>query len=251
MNSEKPTVTISVIAVYGTFSGDFDVSGKCQDTSHWWHTISKWWTYLTSVGEPDYLLVPFRDDDFVWTGALDGLSIRAVWERIRGKQVTTQHRQWFAGGEALHDYIGEGIYQGQSADHFIVVAHSHGGQVALYCAASGRAIPILITMSTPHRLDMQIVTEKAKLRIGYWVHCYDPDGDRIGQEGAFGDGKISFDRRQPLANINVELKGCSHSGALRDPALYHVWKDTIMPLIKDRIVPRQVELVPVPPRQNE
>lgn len=223
--------SIPILPIYGTFSGDFEVTDEaCTDPGHWWHRSSKWWEYMTGLG-----FEPFRSDDFVWTGELEGfgVSIRQLWNWVRRKPAdhTHRHPQWFAGGQALDDYISDGIYKGRDAEAFVTIAHSHGGQVALYAAASGREIPLLITVSTPHRLDMQVVTAKARPQIGFWVHLYDPDRDDIGQAGAFTDGGISFDRKQPKADVNIALKGCSHSLALSDPARYHVWKDAILPSI--------------------
>lgn len=229
------TVTVPLLAVYGTFSGDFDDTvEECQDPEHWWHHFSKWWTYISTLGQPAIRFVPFRDDnDFAWTGSLEG--VLSYLQRLVHRKPAAEHRQWRAGGEALSDYIAVGVNLGRDPNRFVVVAHSHGGQVALYSASEGRHIPILITVSTPHRGDMQAAIARARPHIGFWVHLYDPDGDKVAQEGMFGDGSVSFDRTFKEADANVPLKGCSHSGALRDPARYHVWKDAVMPVIAERL----------------
>lgn len=224
-------MTIPLIPVYGTFSGDFTIDTEpCADPEHWWHACSAWSACMDALG-----CVPFRDEDFVWTGSLDGLNPKVLWDRLRGREARALHRQWFAGGTALDDYIAEGITLGRSREQFVTIAHSHGGQVALYAAAFGRQLPILITVSTPHRHDMLDVTTKAKPHIGYWIHIYDPDGDKTGQKGALLDGAIDFDRTQPLADRNVPIRHHAHSNVLRNPAMYHVWADLIWPLISDRL----------------
>lgn len=232
----KMTEHIPIIAVYGTEGGDFLDGPECQDVAHWWHPFSRWWTYIKPLG-----FEPFRLEDFVWTGALDGLSVRGAWDwiksKVQGKSLGTMHKEWRAGGEALNDYIGVGLYNADRfSDKFIVVAHSHGGQVALYCAARERYLPILITVSTPNRFDMHAIAALAKTRIGFWLHLYDPDHDRVGQEGALGDGEVSFDRTwKGYADLSVPITGVDHSGLLRDPTAYHYWQDTILPLLADRL----------------
>lgn len=219
---------IPLLAVYGTFSGDFTISKvPCLNPDHWWHPWSAWFDFM----KRSFGCEVFRaDKDFSWTGGLEGVwsTVARLWRH----KDEAEHRQWSAGGEALEDYIGEGLYQGQKADQFVVVAHSHGGQVALYCAASGRQIPILITVSTPHRADMRLVTEAALPNIGVWIHLYDPHWDKVGQEGQFGDGDVSFDRTQPLAHVNVKMPGCSHSGELRDPAKFALWVSAVWPTMQ-------------------
>lgn len=223
---------IPIIAVYGTEGGDFTDGPERQDPAYWWRPLSPWWTYIQTLG-----FVPFRLKDFVWTGVLDGLSVRAAWNWIRGKQSETVHKQWRSGGTLLDDYIGVGLYNpDRRSDQFLVVAHSHGGQVALYCAALYRYLPILITVATPNRFDMHAIAKQARPRIGFWVHVYDPDGDLTGQEGALGDGEVSFDRTwQGYADLSVPIPGVSHSGLLRDLAKYHFWHDTIFTQLDERL----------------
>lgn len=235
-------VPIPIIAVYGTNGGDFTDGPDCKDPAHWWHPFSQWWTYIKSLG-----FVPFRQQDFVWTGALDGLSFRAAWNWIRGQQAETKHIQWRAGGDALNDYIGVGLYfSDRFSDKFIVVAHSHGGQVALYCAARSRYLPILITVATPNRFDMHAIAAQARPRIGFWIHLYDPDWDKIGQEGSLGDGEISFDRTwKGYADVSLPVADISHSDLLRNPAKYHLWQDTVFPVLEARLAEwRRPELDP-------
>lgn len=226
------TEHIPIIAVYGTKGGDFTDGPECQDVTHWWHPFSQWWEYMRTLG-----FVPFRPKEFAWTGSLDGLSFQAAWNWIRGQQSETKHIQWRSGGTELDDYIGVGLYnQDRFSDRFVVIAHSHGGQVALYCAALYRYLPILITVSTPNRFDMHAIATQARPRIGFWLHLYDPDGDRVGQEGALGDGEVSFDRTwKGYPDLSVSVKGVGHSGLLRDPSTYHLWHDTIVPLLESRL----------------
>lgn len=224
-------MAIPLIAVYGTGGGDFSVDdAKCANGSHWWHPWSPWWTYMATLG-----FAPFRTDDFEWTGSLDGISLDRMWRWLAGQQATIRHRQWYAGGQALRDYVLDGIDAGQPKDRFVVVAHSHGGQVALYAACAKTVIPILITVSTPHRVDMAAVIERARPHIGFWVHLYDPACDLIGQAGAFGDGPVSFLRTQPRADLNLAVDDCSHSLELRDGSKYHVWHDAVLPRLAPQL----------------
>lgn len=225
-------MTTPLLPVYGTFSGDFTIAPEpCPNPEHWWHPTSEWSKCMAALG-----CVPFREDkDFRWTGSLDGINPRVWLDKLRHQESKTKHREWYSGGDFLDDYIAEGITLGRSRDEFVTIAHSHGGQVALYCAALGRLLPVLVTVSTPHRFDMLDVTKAARPHIGYWVHIYDPDWDKTGQEGAFGDGVINFDRTQPLADVNLPVKASSHSNVLRNPALYHVWHETVWPFLSSRL----------------
>lgn len=223
---------IPLIAVYGTGGGDFSVDdAKCADASHWWHPWSSWWVAMTTLG-----FEPFRPEDFEWTGALDGSPITRAWRWLSGQANLVRHRQWYAGGQALKDYIADGIAcHGRHADQFVLVAHSHGGQVALYGACAKTAIPILITVSTPTRHDMAMVIQRARPHIGFWIHLYDPTCDVIGQAGEFGDGAISFTRTQPRADLNLPMDGCSHSLELRDASKYHLWHDAVFARVETQL----------------
>lgn len=212
-----------LVAVYGTNGGDFDPEHACTDQAHWWHGTSYWWAHMRTLG-----CVPFRDDDFVWTGGIDGLSWRRLWSFLTGGETRrARHTQWFAGGQALCDYIKGGIAEGRDPHRFIVVAHSHGGQVALYAAADKIQIPLLITVATPRRADMRVVTALARPNVGFWIHVYDRRADLTATAGAIGDGDLCIERTQQSADLNIAVDGIDHSGLLMDPSTFPLWRDAV------------------------
>jgi pimeloyl-ACP methyl ester carboxylesterase len=94
----------------------------------WWHPESPFAAWLRQRG-----LTPARPKPFVWSGDLQGVPLFGA-----GKD-------WQAGAAALDYYL-------CSLPHPpLVIAHSHGGAVALLCAAGGRRIEALVTVGTPVR----------------------------------------------------------------------------------------------------
>lgn len=216
-----------VLVVYGTGGGDFTVDGTCTDPGeHWWHCQeaaghdSAWWTYLRTLG-----CRPFRAErEFTWTGDVDGLIRFWPWNWFR-RRLT--YRDWAAGADALINYVAaaSAACSIAPAEPWALIAHSHGGQVALYAAARGLEIPILITVGTPHRSDLREITELARPRIKRWVHVFDAISDRIALAGQLGDGAIDVNRKQPFADVNIPLHGVEHSRVLRDRAQFQHWPE--------------------------
>lgn len=220
---------IPLVAVYGTFGGDWGEStDPCVDESHWWHYAeadgrdSAWWQYMRTLG-----FAPLRaDTGFAWSGDLNGLEALDVLNPLTWFRPRRRLTDWQAGGRALVYYVAPQV---ETTPTWVAVAHSHGGQVALYAAAMGLRIPLLVTIATPHRADLKKVTERALKNIGYWIHVCDNETDHTGLAGQFGDGAVATDRRQPLANVNVQLRAIDHSRLLRDAGEFHLWGDSILP----------------------
>lgn len=129
------------------------------------------------------------------------------------------HASWQYGGACLARFLEER----DPASTAVVIAHSHGGQVAAY-AATLRRIGVLITVDTPIRADMEEKWEAAD--IGYHLHLY---GTGIGSRmRVFGAGLRSWfslrahRRTMPWADQNVSIRG-GHSGILRDEKHMHQW----------------------------
>lgn len=104
-----------------------------------------------------------------------------------------------------------------------VIAHSHGGQVALFCAARGVPIRTLTTVGTPVRHDVPAAA--ARKRVLFWQHIYDKHCDWVQKLGQLADGKVSTERRFRLSGVqNHGLAGISHSKVLRDERYLHYWR---------------------------
>jgi hypothetical protein len=135
------------------------------------------------------------------------------------------HRDWQAGGRALLYYLVPPLHPhlrlppGRTR----LVAHSHGGQVALYAASYGLKVECLVTVGTPVRGDMREVAEAARPNIKRWLHLYSPR-DLTQILGSLFGGGFRVRRRMPLADLNREMpKG--HGDVLRDPSVMHAWVD--------------------------
>lgn len=215
---------MKLLPIFGTGGGDFTLDGSCANPAdHWWHykeggrADTPLWGYLRGLG-----CEPFRcDREFKWSGDIDGLG-RLVKPWLWFRRAAITYRDWEAGADALINYV-DGRRPPIGDEAWIALCHSHGGQVALYAAAFGLRIPILITVGTPHRADLLDVTLRARSNIGRWVHVFDADCDEIAQAGQLADGTFSFQRQQPHADANLALRHVQHSLILRDPALFAYW----------------------------
>lgn len=185
--------------------------------NEWWNATSQWAAFLDKQGW--HHIAP--DDPFEWSTDIDGVD---VWDRLRGK--ADPHRDWFAGGDSLRYFLRDIPYENRN-----LIAHSHGMQVALY-GATKTPIRSLISIAGPVRKDMADIAAKARSNIGRWVHVTDEHWDHIAFLGQLFDGAWFGGRTHPLADVNLRLKGISHSNLLSDPKFYHFWPEQIFPAEK-------------------
>jgi hypothetical protein len=191
-----------------------------QGTHSWSETPGKdWW----QDGSPftEYLKTQELDlinpqDPFVWSTDVNGASFWRRWLPWHKKD--GDHRDWKAGGAALRFYL-----DGVDLRHRNLIAHSHGLQVVLYAACKGFPIHRLVSVGSPIRGDMAKIAVAARPAIGYWLHIYDMQDDRMQMLGGIGDGSFGIKRTAPLANKNVGLKAISHSKILHQPELFKLW----------------------------
>lgn len=120
-------------------------------------------------------------------------------------------RDWYDGAEHVIDAL-----SAVPEDCRNVIAHSHGGQLALL-AAQEIQIHRLLTLGTPRRRE--IPTDGM---IGRWRHAMDKSWDQWGLLGSFTGWMLSWNRRMPGAE-NVLLPGVRHAGLMTDPALFERW----------------------------
>lgn len=185
------------------------VAGTWAWRSAWWQDGSDFWRYMATH---DIHPARIGGRPFRWSTDL-GNSWK-FWESRRS--------QWEAGGDALAYYL-DALPESER----VVIAHSHGGQCAAYCAAhAGLKIRTLITVATPVRADMEAVWRKARPNIGTWWHVCDADTDRIAWWGAFGDGRVGNTRQFREADRNIPLKDIDHSRPLNNPDRFYLWEDT-------------------------
>lgn len=197
-----PVVTL--VPIHGTWSTD------------WIQPGSEWRIYMGRQG------CAFPAKGFEWSGDVSGLPRwLSVWHYRK-------HSDWKAGGQALHYYLrglDHGGRKGLAYADRNIIAHSHGGQVALYAAAhSDTWIRRLITVGTPYREDMAGIIELARPNIGYWLHICAKDGDLMARLGQLFDGKLRRARTQPRADQNICLPKIGHRKILDDPRFFDRWQ---------------------------
>ena len=196
------------------------VGGSWSWKGGWWQPDSPLWTYLRQHGllqafpavKDRYGNILRPATPFEWDTGI-GSSLK-FW-----RSAEARCRIWKVAGDALAYYLDGIDYEDRN-----VITHSHGLQPALFCAAKGVEIRRLLSIAGPYREDMQATAAKAIANIGYWLHVYDPDKDRIGWLGGMFDGDVGNQRTQPLA-INLPIKKISHSRLVSDPAAFPHWQE--------------------------
>ena len=188
------------------------VQGTWGWSQQWWQLGSEWWRFM---GQHDAQPNTVNGRLFRWSTGL-GSSLQ-FWRRDRHVV------EWEAAGDALSYYL-----DGVPLEERIVVAHSHGGQVAFF-AASNLPIHRLITIGTPVREDMRDVVQSALPNLGSWMHVCDIASDYTAWWGAFGDGHVGnareFTVEHPHFAGNVQIANIGHSGLLNDPSTFTYWTE--------------------------
>jgi hypothetical protein len=173
--------------------------------------------WVTSLNDPFSIFMasqhfhPVRlpeDTPWTWSGRLNGF-LFSRWQQ-----------DWQEASESLGLMLGALPYE-----HRNLIAHSHGGAVAVLLAARGFPIRSLTTIGTPRRFDIH--AEEAANHIGLWQHVYDSKRDwtaTLRRLGGIGDGKVSTERRFLIPGVlNVGIGNISHSKMLLDPECFHLW----------------------------
>lgn len=176
---------------------------------HAWHLDgSPFVEFMRSEG-----LEPLRNEYgaplFQWDGKLHGL----WWQGADG---------WKHEALKLRTALKRVDYEDRN-----IVAHSHGGQLCTFLAASGFPIRTLTTIGTPVRSD--VPAKEAAKHILYWQHIHDQKRDwmaTLKRIGALGDWDAKQERRFMVPGVvNIGLKDIGHSDLLSDPASFYMWRD--------------------------
>lgn len=175
--------------------------GSVPTTADWWHPGSAFVAALQAAGHQ--LASP--DDLFSWTQDADG--------------IVGDDREWREAGKALRWYL-------QSYPVDTILAHSHGGNVAVLALAGGAMVDHQITVATPVRPELADAYHQASLRVGRWTHLRSDSSDFFQRWGSrtwrdwlrpWRWGR--FERDMASADCNVFAPGVTH-GALLEPALW-------------------------------
>lgn len=195
------------VAIAGTW-GQRDPEAAIDPWRDWWHPQSHWASDMRTLG-----WLPLRPDPFRWSTDLDGV----WWERLLGRNES----DWMAAAYALAWYC-----EGRPLP--VLIAHSHGGQVALLAIAKAYLrVRGLITVCTPVRRD--VLDQCAGRWPRPWVHVYGDWADRWQWLGEIGDGAFGIVRRMPVDGVvNVALgRGHGHSGLLTTPEGLRRWPEVV------------------------
>ena len=194
------------VPIVGTWGGE------------WARSDSPFAQYLASCD-----FAPVFREPLDWTGDVDWLSF--------GRR---RHRDWRAGASALSYYLNppKPVDDAWRSTYVPIlarnaIAHSHGGQVALYaCADHDLKLRTLVTIGTPIRKDMADVAARAAKNIRRWMHLRSDRSDLWQLFGAIGDGRVGAYRDFPIAGVvNHAIPGIGHSGILERPEWFHLWED--------------------------
>jgi hypothetical protein len=209
--------TRGVVLVPGTHA-----ALKGDDQKQWWYHESRFVQFLGQQG-----LRLADPEPFVWTTRIDGVKWWP-WQWFR----RDDHTDWKAAGLNLKRYLSTIPFEDRN-----LIAHSHGGQVALYAAFYGAIIRRLVTVSTPVREDIERhIVEGARRHIVLWRHIYAPDGDRTQLFGSLFDGRAGARRWFKDANCNQPIPGAGHSKVLNEPEWFPRLSDPYNPVWRGQSV---------------
>lgn len=187
------------------------------------HEPDAWFqsTSAFAVAMREQGLTPLRPErPFMWTTRIngDGLWRRWLAPIIPRSWERGDTKDWESAAPALVDYC----ELGNGPD--VIIAHSHAGQVlALAAARYGLRCPLVVTVSTPVRDDLEREYFALRRAADTWRHLYDSKADWIAVLGGAGDGHMGLTRAMPQAHENVGVRGVSHTGVLTDPKVLPKW----------------------------
>jgi pimeloyl-ACP methyl ester carboxylesterase len=101
------------------------IHGTWAATASWWKKNSPFWNYINQITHNVYA----GDDPFFWSGAND-------------------HKARVLAADALLTWLDQ-----HPSEHLTIIAHSHGGNVALLASEHQIKIDTLILLGTPIRLE--------------------------------------------------------------------------------------------------
>lgn len=194
-----------IILVPGTWSA---YTG--DDAEEWWQRDSP---FVRQVLGP----LGFEPLVHPWTTRVNG-GPRWPWQWFQQRQ----YPDWESAGDALASLL-----RLLHPDARIVLAHSHGGQIAARALSQVQA-RLLVTVSTPVRADLKDWYQATARNVGAWYHVHS-DADRMFRRGTYFDGKWDLfvrNKEQPYATENIYAPKAGHSSVLRDPAAFGFWRDS-------------------------
>ena len=190
---------IPTILVAGTWA-----NGRGAPQDSWWRPESDFYKEGLAHG----LNLVDAADPFVWCTGLDGID--------------AENSHWKSAAHALIWYC-----DSKKLDSVNLLAHSHGGNCALYASNFGLKINILITVATPPRKE--IIAHRANIK--HWVHIRGGIKDYVQIAGELSFEAMEtaillhdfdfLERDMELADQNIVVLDKGHS-ELHEAAL---WKE--------------------------
>ena len=162
-----------------------------------------------------------------WSGDLEGSIL------VGDMPWKPSHDTWDHLAQKLSGFLAP--LAGHTRRETAVVAHSHGGQGAIYALCHLRSlgrsrVGLLITVDTPMRPDMDDARKVAREAVRVWVHLHSGSGwgSRMRFLGlGFPRGLWPWGRKKcPEADINIRIP--NHSDVLNQPARYiKIWNKAL------------------------
>lgn len=193
-----------------------------KEEAAWWRPRSVWYANMKNAG-----LVPLDDTEpFEWSSALSIRDADPTW-RTAGLAL-----KWYCEAKAAGDP------RVQPDALLMLVAHSHGGQVAAHALAEGLIVTRLVTVGTPVRSDMSGVWALAEPHItDDWTHVYTDEVVRPGDPSAqpyqwLGSVPIQWLGSVPMmSGFTREFPQATRNVMIEPPETHHglmtgkVWND--------------------------
>lgn len=140
--------------------------------------------------------------------------LRPRWDtRVDG--IWGKNESWEAGAQCARSFI-----NAYCDEDTIIVAHSHGGQVAAIALAEGLPqVKRLVTVGTPVRADLEKTYQEARAGLVSWHHLYS-NQDWMQFLGSLFDGSWRLRRKMENAT-NLLCSDQGHSEMLNP----HYWEE--------------------------
>jgi hypothetical protein len=191
------------------------------DRVQWLNVGSLLHKFILSIGF-DWLRGEDGETFFDWDGRLQGHQFWRRWWPFR-LWTAPELTSWFVAGDNLYSALVPRWSKRLAFPgcRLHLWGHSHAINPIMVACAKGLKVNVLVTFCSPVRYDPELapVYAEARKNIGYWIHFYSDNADKIQIAGELGDGQVNPSRLVPMADDNRYIPG-GHSGALNDPRLF-------------------------------
>lgn len=216
-----PSEPIRILPIGGTWWLKNQKAADKKGLRQWLNVGSYLHRFILAMGF-DWLRGEDGETFFEWTGRINGAEFWRRWWPFR-LWSAPDFDDWFVAGDNLYSALVPRwkkalAYPGPLLH---MLGHSHAINPIMVACAKGLRVNVLVTFCSPVRHDPELaeIYTQARKNIGYWIHFYSDDDDKIQIVGEVGDGVVDMSRTIPMADRNVYIPG-GHSCGLNDPRLF-------------------------------